>query len=476
MIKAKWGRCQRVKLGGSSNSDGDGVPARLGSARILYETGLIEIHNSAVQLLIIAASGQPSPVTLSQSDARIAAPHSTALQATSTANVHACGSDDEAQSHHRSVEMVQKKHQKSKTKKQPSSRKKGKEGDIAEFRGQLDALGLKFVEVTADGNCFFRALAGQLEGDEEEHQKYRDMVVKFIEKNREMFEPFIEDEVPFETYCRSMEKDGTWAGHMEIQAASLVTHCNICIHRSMSPRWYIRNFNDSEARMVHLSYHDGEHYNSVRLKEDTCAGPARPISIKADAGLSATSNREKATPSKSRAGYGSNVVTEGSIKLIMTGSGCGNEEKIRQVLLQVGGDTDAAIEFLIAEQGADELQSGYYTSHEVSDGNVHDNPLLSCDSGIDKEKSLSGSGLIRNNDIEEECKKTPRNKACPCGSKKKYKSCCGTATVKPSMQFPIAKTSSSRKDKKQGKKSGTFKAATTNSPEGGSPDVGALCI
>lgn len=51
------------------------------------------------------------------------------------------------------------------------------------------------------------------------------------QKNREMFEPFIEDDVPFDEYCQSMEKDGTWAGHMELQAASLVTHSNICIHR-----------------------------------------------------------------------------------------------------------------------------------------------------------------------------------------------------------------------------------------------------
>jgi len=51
------------------------------------------------------------------------------------------------------------------------------------------------------------------------------------QKNREMFEPFIEDEVPFDEYCQSMEKDGRWAGHMELQAASLVTHNNICIHR-----------------------------------------------------------------------------------------------------------------------------------------------------------------------------------------------------------------------------------------------------
>lgn len=46
-----------------------------------------------------------------------------------------------------------------------------------------------------------------------------------------MFEPFIEDDVSFDEYCQSMEKDGTWAGNMELQAASLVTQTNICIHR-----------------------------------------------------------------------------------------------------------------------------------------------------------------------------------------------------------------------------------------------------
>lgn len=53
----------------------------------------------------------------------------------------------------------------------------------------------------------------------------------FLQKNREMFEPFIEDDVPFEDYCKTMDDDGTWAGNMELQAASLVTRSNICIHR-----------------------------------------------------------------------------------------------------------------------------------------------------------------------------------------------------------------------------------------------------
>ena len=33
--------------------------------------------------------------------------------------------------------------------------------------------------------------------------------------------------------------------------------------------------------------------------------------------------------------------------------------------------------------------------------------------------------------------KIPRNKACPCGSKKKYKSCCGTVSGRSSARFPV---------------------------------------
>ena len=33
------------------------------------------------------------------------------------------------------------------------------------------------------------------------------------------------------------------------------------------------------------SYHDGEHYNSVRLKDDPCDGPARSIIIKVLIGI-----------------------------------------------------------------------------------------------------------------------------------------------------------------------------------------------
>ncbi|PKA49899.1 hypothetical protein AXF42_Ash019215 [Apostasia shenzhenica] len=234
------------------------------------------------------------------------------------------------------------------------AKKHGKQVDIVQLRAQLGALGLQILQVTADGNCFFRAIADQLEGTEEEHEKYRLMVVQYIKNHRVDFEPFIEDEVPFDEYCQNMEKDGTWAGHMELQAASLVMRINICIHRAMSPRWYIRNFSDKEASMVHLSYHDGEHYNSVRLKEDPCEGPARPIIIKVDAGMSVLNHNQKTKAYEESSSPCRSFYDAGYVKVVMASTGCENLSKINQVLQEVSGDVDAAIEFLIAEQQSDE--------------------------------------------------------------------------------------------------------------------------
>lgn len=374
--------------------------------------------------------------------------------------------------------MVKTKVKKSKPNKQhPNTKKNGKQSDISEFRTQLDALGLKVIEVTADGNCFFRAMADQLEGNEDKHEKYRKMVVHYIVKNRENFEPFIEDEVPFDDYCKSMEKDGTWAGHMELQAASLVTHSNICIHRKSSPRWYIKNFSDRDAQMIHLSYHDWEHYNSVRLKEDTCNGPARPIIIKADADLSVKSHQVNAAVSKT-------AIQAESIRTVKVGSGCEDEDKIQQVLLQVNGDVDAAMEFIIADQGTEESLVGKEevtysvdTSHGCSSSDhVEKNGNKFDDINI-KEKQYCITAKRENdktNSLPDE-KKIPRNKACPCGSKKKYKSCCGTAVGRPSTvainNSVTVDNGKGRKDKQQGKKVGPADLAVLNSA-----DMGALCI
>ncbi|XP_065875928.1 OVARIAN TUMOR DOMAIN-containing deubiquitinating enzyme 7 isoform X2 [Euphorbia lathyris] len=381
--------------------------------------------------------------------------------------------------------MVKTRQQKSsKPKKNSHAKKHGKQADITQFQAQVDALGLKIIQVTADGNCFFRALADQLDGSEDEHGKYRSMVVKYI-MNREMFEPFIEDEIPFDEYCQSMEKDGTWAGHMELQAASLVTRSNICIHQYTLPRWYIRNFDQHGVCMVHLSYHDEEHYNSVRLKEDTCNGPARPIIIKADGDLPKMSKQAKAAASNSKVGTTEDIIDAGSIKLVMAGSGCDNAEKVEQVLLQVDGDVGAAIEVLVAEQEADDydaendaLPCHADTSHEpqgVSEDRNSKKHNEEPQTQTQKHDSSNSRNKITNDKSSSLADdKIPRNKNCPCGSKKKYKACCGTVKGRPSAKFAVSQNIDTRKGRKVRKQQGRGPAGPE--AESGVPDVGALCI
>ncbi|XP_042518053.1 OVARIAN TUMOR DOMAIN-containing deubiquitinating enzyme 7 isoform X2 [Macadamia integrifolia] len=338
--------------------------------------------------------------------------------------------------------MVQAKHQKIKPKKQVRVKKHVKQTDISEFRSQLDSLGLKIIEVTADGNCFFRALADQLEGNEEEHGKYRSMVVQYI--------------------------------------------------LMMSPRWYIRNFDDHGARMIHLSYHNEEHYNSVRLKDDPCNGPSKPITIKADANLSTTSQQGKAAVAKSKgAPYENNRIDAGSIKLVMAGSGCEKADKVEEVLQELDGDVDAAIEFLIAEQAMDGAMDDDSVGNckissqndPTSGHNENSNTEEPMESALDKASENEGPSKDIKRSHDDKCsqhddKKIPRNKVCPCGSKKKYKACCGSGIGRSSTEFinnHKASSGKGGKERKQGRKGGATKIA----PSSGSsdpPDMGALCI
>ncbi|XWS29806.1 hypothetical protein CRYUN_Cryun24cG0061900 [Craigia yunnanensis] len=302
-----------------------------------------------------------------------------------------------------------------------------------------------------------------------------------------MFEPFIEDDVPFDEYCQSMEKDGTWAGHMELQAASLVTRRNICIHRNKSPRWYIKNFDDRGARMVHLSYHDEEHYNSVRLKEDPSNGPAMPIVIKADADISVSTNQAKAAVSKPKGAAVKDNINTGSVKLVMAGSGCESAEKVEQVLLQVDGDVDAAIEFLVEEQGTEEYTAandsltrhadGSYGNDE--NGNSEQHKEEAVKKTCEQDPSSDSIKTLDNSSFRPDDKKIPRNKFCPCGSKKKYKACCGSVSGRSSTKFIVNPTTDARKgrkERKQGKKGASVKSAASTGSDGGPPDMGALCI
>ncbi|CAK9269407.1 unnamed protein product [Sphagnum jensenii] len=373
---------------------------------------------------------------------------------------------------------------------------KFKAPDITNLNEQLSLLGLKIHPVTADGNCFYRAVADQLEGNEEAHGKYRHLAVDYIQDHREEFEPFVEDEVPFDEYCKTMRDDGTWAGHMELQATSLVTHHNICIHQLMTPRWQILNFESADACTLHLSYHDGEHYNSVRRLDDFGIGPAQPITIEADA----TPTTEPPPP-KDKVDDTYADTGESPLQAVMEVTGNTNVDQVQEVLYRVDGVPDAAVEVLLDEQSLSGNISPSHTwetssnSSETSGDYGHYSPIRS--SGSDEGESTTSQASSHLTDgtsptpynVTDVTSPNPyqgisRNSACPCGSGKKYKYCCGTSRAKSTFTLVSRAeellTNKLKKPMSMLPKVHHHSGKPAPSPPPGPPpevvDMGALCI
>jgi OTU domain-containing protein 3 len=64
----------------------------------------------------------------------------------------------------------------------------------AQLEQELARLQLRVERCTADGNCFFRALCRQLDGDEGGHAALRGRVVDFVLEHADDFAPFVEDD------------------------------------------------------------------------------------------------------------------------------------------------------------------------------------------------------------------------------------------------------------------------------------------
>lgn len=150
--------------------------------------------------------------------------------------------------------------------------------ELAQFAVALKGSGLTLNEVGRDGNCFFRSLSDQLENNEHNHQEYRDKVIDFVEKNAPDFEPFFsfgegddEEDANFGEYVERMRRDGEWAGQPELLAAARALNVHIMVHQFKMPAYRI-DAPKPDAQIIHVSYHDGDHYNSVR---DPAAG--RPV-------------------------------------------------------------------------------------------------------------------------------------------------------------------------------------------------------
>jgi len=135
------------------------------------------------------------------------------------------------------------------------------------FQNLLRSQGLYLKEMKKDGNCLFRAVADQLEDDEENHNLYRSVATDFLKKNKEKMKKFIAQEngENIDEYIAHMEKDGSWGGHLELSALSHKLNLTIKIYIKDQECITIEGTQRKGARLIRIAFHKAqEHYDSIK--------------------------------------------------------------------------------------------------------------------------------------------------------------------------------------------------------------------
>ncbi|KAF2356001.1 OTU domain [Trinorchestia longiramus] len=208
----------------------------------------------------------------------------------------------------------------------------------ASLKQQLATLGLAMREIPGDGNCLFGALADQMDGSRATHFKHRKEIVAYMHENRMHFEPFVEDDVSFHDHLRRLSEVGTFGGNECIVAFARLHNVMVVIHQLNTALWTISGNESSEVDPnvyeVHISFHNGDHYNSVRRLGDCSNSPANIRMA-----LLATSGKQQ---------QGSQTADLRVLEArLMDCTGCKNEKLVRLCLEEHDYDFDEAFEMLM---------------------------------------------------------------------------------------------------------------------------------
>jgi hypothetical protein len=154
-----------------------------------------------------------------------------------------------------------------------------------------------------------------------------------------------------------------------------------------------------------MSYHDQEHYSSVRDKQDNLFSAAKPIELNKRIKIATAENKETSgshgsSSSKQKQLQAANSKSE---KIVAESTGCYDFVKIRQLLESVWDDTAAAIEIILADK---HLNNNPEQKQQKTDD-------LSQASSAEQKQQTSVSVEAKSD-----------SSLCKCGSGKKLKKCC----------------------------------------------------
>ncbi|KAK9279971.1 hypothetical protein L1049_013655 [Liquidambar formosana] len=124
------------------------------------------------------------------------------------------------------------------------------------------AKGLEVKRMTEDGNCLFRAVADQVYGDSELYDLSRQLCIDYMERERDHFSQFITE--GFTSYCKRKRRDKVYGNNVEIQVLAEMYNRPIHIYSySTEPINIFHGSYNTDSPPIRLSYHHGNHYNSL---------------------------------------------------------------------------------------------------------------------------------------------------------------------------------------------------------------------
>ena len=238
------------------------------------------------------------------------------------------------------------KHNKHNKHSQPS-----KQAAYTDFATQLASLHLRLQHIEGDGNCLFRSIADQVEGVESNHAHYRQLACTHITEHSELYAPFIDGSdggkagEGVRAYVTRMSRMGEWGGNLELVALARALRRDVVVHQLGAPRLVI----DGEVKgkssggrggVLHLAYHDAEHYSSVRRADDHSVH-TEPLLITLPA--SNTPTAQQHPPS---------TAPTSDERRVMAATGIADVGRVRAALRDLAGDVDSAVVVLNAEQDA----------------------------------------------------------------------------------------------------------------------------
>ncbi|EPS62929.1 hypothetical protein M569_11859 [Genlisea aurea] len=127
------------------------------------------------------------------------------------------------------------------------------------------ARGLEIQRMPEDGNCLFRAVASQVYGNSELHDLIRHMCVDYMEREKHRFSEFMTEGFAA-LYCNRKKRDEVRGNVTEVRAISEMLNRSIHVYSYSTYPVYVfrgRGSRERDAPTILLSYHHGNHYNSL---------------------------------------------------------------------------------------------------------------------------------------------------------------------------------------------------------------------